>query len=171
MQVRLFLSQPADSQGGSGFSSGRCSVCPVQQINFGPNESFSVPESVNVIVEADQGARGSTVCMTAFPAAAVLNPHNVIEALSVRTVEAKPHCTGDGGDTATTISASPTGARAIPLRCRASSKGNSNWSLWTDGSQTLPSLKDARETTTFKVLYYMNTLIQYMFQTKLNSYQ
>lgn len=116
------------------------SLCPVWQAGAGCGDSALVPEGVDVVVEADGGAGGPTVCSTARTAAAALDPHDVVEALSVGAVEAEPHGAGQGGGAAAAVCARPAGARAIPLCCRASGKVDAERLLWADGSLTLPPL-------------------------------
>lgn len=75
---------------------------------------------------------------TACIAAAALDPHHVpIEAFSIRAVEVEQHSAGEGGCAAAVIGASPTGARAVPLCCRASGERDSDRFLGADSSLTL----------------------------------
>ncbi len=106
-------------QGVSGFREGEVqSLCPVSRARDGHDESASVPEAVDIVVETDCRAGGPALDTTACIAAAALDPHDVsVEALSIRAVEAEPHSAGEGGCATAVIGASPTGARAVPL-CR-----------------------------------------------------
>lgn len=87
------------------------------------------------------------MCTAACVAAAALDPHDIpVEALSVGAVEAEPHGAGEGGCAAVAISASPTGARAVPLCRRASGEDDSDRFLRTDSSLTpLPLLDGYRK--------------------------
>lgn len=87
------------------------------------------------------------MCATARTAAAALDPHDVsVEALTVRAVEAEPHGAGEGRRAAAVVAAGPTGARPVPLCCGASRKGDSDRFLRTDGSLTLFTLLEDRNT-------------------------
>lgn len=94
------------------------SLCPVCHAGAGHDESASVPEGVDVIVEAERRAGGPGAARTALLTAAALDPHDVpVETLTVRAVEAKPHRAREGGCAAAVVSANPTGARAVPVCC------------------------------------------------------
>lgn len=110
------------------------SLCPAMM-------RASVHEAVDVVVEADRRAGGPAVCTAVCTAAAALDPHDVsVEVLPIGAVEAELHSAGEGGCATAAISASATGARAVPLCRRASGKHNSDRFLGPDASLTLPSL-------------------------------
>ena len=126
--------------------------CPLCQARAEYDESASVPEDMDVIVEADQRAGGPAERTAACAAAAALDPHDVsVEALSIGAVEAKPHGAREGGCAAAVISACPTAARAVQLHCRASGKGDSDRFLGPDSSLTLLPLLEDRNGATVKL--------------------
>lgn len=85
-------------------------------------------------------------------AATALDPHDVsVEALAIRAMEAEPHGAGEGGCAAAVIAAGSAGTRAVPLCCRASSEGDTNRFLLADGSLTLFTLLDDRDTDSIKL--------------------
>lgn len=142
MQASVLLSHPADRQGGSGFRGGGST----ESLGVsGCDESASVPEGVDVVVEADGRAGGPAVCVTACVAAAALDPQHVVEALSVGAVEAEPHGAGQRWGAAAAVGASATGARAIPWCCGASGEGDTDRFLRADGSLTLLPLASYRK--------------------------
>lgn len=118
----------------------------------GSDVSASVPEVVDIVVEADRRAGGRAACATAHTAATALDPHDVpVEALSIRAVETQPQSAGEGGRAAAAIGASSAGARAVPLCRRASAEGDSDRFLRADGSLTLLSLLVDRNRATIKM--------------------
>lgn len=113
----------------------RWGLCPTCQAKVGHGESFSAPEGVDVIVEADRGAGAGAVTVAALLAATALDPHDVPrEALSVRAVEAQANGTGEGGRAAAAIGAGAAGTGPIPLGRGTSCKGNADWFLGTNRS-------------------------------------
>lgn len=98
----------------------------------------SVPEGVDVVVQADGGSGWDALTLAALPAAAALDPHHVAgEALTVRTLEAQAGGAGEGGSAAAAVGAGTTGARAIPPDCGAASEGDLDWFLRADGALAL----------------------------------
>lgn len=117
------------------FGEGEQSLCTARQ--DGSENSGSVPEDVDVVVEADRRTGGSTVHVAHGATAAALDPHDLlIESLPI-AVEAKPHSAGHGGRATAAVGAGPAGARTVRLFCGASSKCDSERFLRTDGSLTL----------------------------------
>lgn len=80
-----------------------------------------------------------------FAAAAALDPHYIVEGVSIGAVEVELHGVGEGRGTAAAIGASPAGTKAISSRCRASIKGDADWFAWTEGSLAFLLLQDDRE--------------------------
>lgn len=109
---------------------------------LGHGESLSVPEGVDVIVQADGGSGGGALVAACLFAAAPLDPHHVAEeALSVGAVEAQAHRASEGGGAAAAVRAAATRPRAVPASGGASGKSDPDRILGTHRSLALlPSL-------------------------------
>lgn len=110
-------------------------------------ESLSVPEGVDVIVQADGGSGGGALAGACLFAAATLDPHHVAgEALSVGTVEAQVHRAGEGRGAAAAVRAAATRPRAVQASGGASGKRDLDRILRTHRSLALlPSLASGRQ--------------------------
>lgn len=131
---------PADTRGGW---CGRVFAQCARPGGAKRDKSASVPERVDVVVEADRRAGRPAERTAALTAAAALDPHDVsVEALSVGAVETKPHGAGEGRRAAAVVGAAPTGARAVQLSCGASGEGDPYWLFGPNGPLTLFPLLD-----------------------------
>ena len=90
----------------------------------------SMPEGVDVVVQADSRPGGGAVTLAALPAAAALDPHDVAgEALAVRAQEAEASGAGEGGRAAAAVCTCAAGARAVAPGRGTSGEGDPDWLL------------------------------------------